>query len=90
MSAPVRDEAGESTSAVRPLVGVDEHGRTASICPGLRLLHARGCARIFVEGGGVTVSMFLEANLLDRLQMAIAPLSLAMAARPSGCRPRPR
>ena len=33
-----------------------------------RLLRARSCARIFVEGGGVTVSMFLEANLLDRLQ----------------------
>ena len=27
-----------------------------------------------MEGGGVTVSMFLEANLLDRLQIAIAPL----------------
>ena len=35
---------------------------------------ARGCPRIFVEGGGVTVSMFLEANLLDRLQIAVAPL----------------
>jgi diaminohydroxyphosphoribosylaminopyrimidine deaminase/5-amino-6-(5-phosphoribosylamino)uracil reductase len=40
----------------------------------LRELRARGCHRIFVEGGGVTVSMFLEANLLDRLQIAIAPL----------------
>ena len=40
----------------------------------LQLLRARGCYRIFVEGGGVTVSMFLQANLLDRLQMAIAPL----------------
>jgi diaminohydroxyphosphoribosylaminopyrimidine deaminase/5-amino-6-(5-phosphoribosylamino)uracil reductase len=40
----------------------------------LRLLRARGCRRVFVEGGGVTVSMFLEANLLDRLQIAIAPL----------------
>ena len=40
----------------------------------LRLLRERGCHRIFVEGGGVTVSMFLEADLLDRLQMAIAPL----------------
>ena len=36
--------------------------------------YARGCARIFVEGGGVTVSALLEANLLDRLQVAIAPL----------------
>jgi diaminohydroxyphosphoribosylaminopyrimidine deaminase/5-amino-6-(5-phosphoribosylamino)uracil reductase len=40
----------------------------------LRELRVRGCHRIFVEGGGVTVSMFLEANLLDRLQIAIAPL----------------
>ena len=38
------------------------------------LLRARGCTRVFVEGGGVTVSAFLEANLLDRLHMAIAPL----------------
>ena len=29
---------------------------------------------MFVEGGGVTVSAFLEAGLLDRLQMAVAPL----------------
>jgi riboflavin biosynthesis pyrimidine reductase len=40
----------------------------------LRLLRERGCARVFVEGGGVTVSAFLEADLLDRLQIAIAPL----------------
>jgi riboflavin-specific deaminase-like protein len=40
----------------------------------LRVLRERGCGRIFVEGGGVTVSAFLEANLLDRLHVAIAPL----------------
>jgi diaminohydroxyphosphoribosylaminopyrimidine deaminase/5-amino-6-(5-phosphoribosylamino)uracil reductase len=40
----------------------------------VRLLRDRGCSRIFVEGGGVTISAFLEANLLDRLQMAVAPL----------------
>jgi len=40
----------------------------------LRLLRARGCSRVLVEGGGVTVSRFLEANLLDRLQIAIAPV----------------
>jgi len=37
-------------------------------------LRARGCSRIFVEGGGVTVSTFLQADLLDRLHLAIAPL----------------
>ena len=40
----------------------------------LRLLHARGCSRTFIEGGGVTVSMFLEAKGLDRLHIAIAAL----------------
>jgi diaminohydroxyphosphoribosylaminopyrimidine deaminase/5-amino-6-(5-phosphoribosylamino)uracil reductase len=38
------------------------------------LLRARGCTRVFVEGGGVTVSMFLDAGLLDRLHVAVAPL----------------
>jgi riboflavin-specific deaminase-like protein len=40
----------------------------------VRLLRTRNCHRIFIEGGGVTMSMFLEANLLDRLHLAIAPL----------------
>jgi len=30
--------------------------------------------RLFIEGGGVTVSRFLEAGCLDRLQITIAPL----------------
>lgn len=40
----------------------------------LAKLHARGCWSVFVEGGGATVSAFLEAGLLDRLHVAIAPL----------------
>jgi riboflavin biosynthesis pyrimidine reductase len=53
---------------------------------------------VFVEGGGVTVSMFLEAKLLDRLHMAIAPLfigdgrpAIRMSPRAAlGDCPRPR
>ncbi|HEU4618593.1 MAG TPA: RibD family protein [Gammaproteobacteria bacterium] len=37
-------------------------------------LHGRGVFTIFVEGGGATVSHFLQADLLDRLQIAVAPL----------------
>jgi len=40
----------------------------------LRALGARGCHRLFVEGGGETVSSFLSAGLLDRLHIAVAPL----------------
>jgi riboflavin-specific deaminase-like protein len=49
-------------------------GDTSPVAQLLAALRARGCARVFVEGGGVTVSAFLEAGLLDRLQMAVAPL----------------
>jgi riboflavin-specific deaminase-like protein len=56
------------------LVAVEDREDGVDLPELLRLLHARGCSRIFVEGGGVTVSMFLEAGLLDRLQMAIAPV----------------
>ena len=40
----------------------------------LALLRKRGLRRIFVEGGGVTVSRFLAAGALDRLHVTVAPL----------------
>jgi diaminohydroxyphosphoribosylaminopyrimidine deaminase / 5-amino-6-(5-phosphoribosylamino)uracil reductase len=40
----------------------------------LTLLRSRGLCRIFVEGGGVTVSRFLAAGALDRLHVTVAPL----------------
>jgi riboflavin-specific deaminase-like protein len=43
----------------------------SALCERLR---ARGLVRLFVEGGGVTVSRFLSGGLLDRLQIAVAPL----------------
>mgnify|MGYP002138821577 CR=1 FL=1 len=39
-----------------------------------RLLADRGCRRLFVEGGGNTVSRFLAQRCLDRLHLAVAPL----------------
>jgi diaminohydroxyphosphoribosylaminopyrimidine deaminase/5-amino-6-(5-phosphoribosylamino)uracil reductase len=65
---------GETHFGRATMVAVDDGGAGLDVTEVLRLLRARGCHRIFVEGGGVTVSMFLEANLLDRLQIAIAPL----------------
>ena len=40
----------------------------------LEMLRTRGLARVLVEGGGRTVSSFLEADLLDRLHISVAPL----------------
>jgi diaminohydroxyphosphoribosylaminopyrimidine deaminase/5-amino-6-(5-phosphoribosylamino)uracil reductase len=39
-------------------------------------LGRRGLTRLFVEGGGVTVSRFLAAGCLDRLQITVSPLIL--------------
>jgi diaminohydroxyphosphoribosylaminopyrimidine deaminase/5-amino-6-(5-phosphoribosylamino)uracil reductase len=68
---------GEARLGTASIVGVEDEPDGPGAATALAvvdLLRARGCSRIFVEGGGVTVSMFLEANLLDRLHVAIAPL----------------
>lgn len=46
----------------------------------LTALRARGLSRIFVEGGGVTVSHFIRARLLDRLHLTIAPMLIGSGA----------
>ncbi len=65
---------GETHFGRALVVAVDDRGDGIDVTAVQRVLRARGCHRIFVEGGGVTVSMFLEAELLDRLHIAIAPL----------------
>lgn len=65
---------GETHVGVATVATVAEAPQGIDAAAVLRLLRERGCHRIFVEGGGVTVSMFLQADLLDRLQVATAPL----------------
>lgn len=68
--------------------GGDRHGSTEVLrlprgADGLLDLNAlllalgmRGTTRLFVEGGGRTVSQFLAAGLLDRLHVTVAPVLL--------------
>jgi riboflavin-specific deaminase-like protein len=65
---------GEQRVGTATIVGLRSDAPADGVVETLALLRARGCARVFVEGGGVTVSAFLEANVLDRLQIAIAPV----------------
>ncbi|MGW2632976.1 RibD family protein [Streptomyces chattanoogensis] len=44
--------------------------------PLLATLARRGLGRVLVEGGGVTVSRFLQAGALDRLYLTVAPVLL--------------
>jgi riboflavin-specific deaminase-like protein len=56
------------------IIGVPKVGDDLDLATLVEMLHARGLTRIFVEGGGTTVSRFLAAGLLDRVQIAVAPL----------------
>jgi riboflavin-specific deaminase-like protein len=58
------------------VVRVPVEGGRLNLAVLLERLRERGLATVFVEGGGSTVSRFLEAGLLDRLHVAIAPLVL--------------
>ncbi|HEX7501463.1 MAG TPA: RibD family protein [Polyangia bacterium] len=64
---------------VRDHVEIIESPTSGSVLPPaeiLKQLRARGLRRIFVEGGGVTVSHFFEAGLLGRVHVTISPLFL--------------
>ena len=47
-----------------------------------RVLARRGLHRLLVEGGGITVSRFLDAGALHRLQVTVAPVILG-SGRPA-------
>jgi diaminohydroxyphosphoribosylaminopyrimidine deaminase / 5-amino-6-(5-phosphoribosylamino)uracil reductase len=44
----------------------------------LARLRQKGLRRVFIEGGGVTISHFLKAALLDRLHIAVSPIFLGL------------
>src|SRR6185503_2230205 len=68
----VHVRSGETRFGAADVLPLSCVGDTSPVAQLLAALRARGCSRVFVEGGGVTVSAFLEAGLLDRLQMAVA------------------
>jgi len=47
---------------------------TLHLAHAVTTLRSRGLMRLFVEGGGVTVSRFLAQRCLDRLHLAVAPI----------------
>ena len=62
-----------------PAAAPDRHGTDGGgdgFAPAmvLEVLRARGLRRILVEGGGITVSRFLDAGTLTRLHVTVAPM----------------
>jgi diaminohydroxyphosphoribosylaminopyrimidine deaminase/5-amino-6-(5-phosphoribosylamino)uracil reductase len=56
------------------IVEVEASGRVMAPGAILETLRGLGLRRIFVEGGGVTVSRFLEARVFGRLHVTICPI----------------
>lgn len=77
-SARARLAAGSGTTLDLPA------GPSGTIDPHdvLAALRDRGCRRFLIEGGGVTVSRFLDAGAVDRLHVAVAPLLIG-SGRPA-------
>lgn len=73
MDRPGPERLGEAECVAVPR---NADGAGLDLAAMLAALRARGLARVFVEGGGVTVSRFLAAGLLDRLHVTVAPLLL--------------
>lgn len=73
--------AGDSIGQAKVLAVPESNGQLllSALLPKLR---RRGVHALFIEGGGVTVSRFLQAGLLQRLQVAVAPLLIG-SGRPA-------
>lgn len=67
--APVAARVGHAE--IVPVPGSDRVLAPESI---IRTLNERGLGRLFVEGGGVTVSRFLQAGALQRLHVTVSPI----------------
>ncbi len=57
-----------------PVIALPDSDGTLSPDTIVGALSSRGLRNILVEGGGITVSRFLQAGALDRLHVCVAPL----------------
>ena len=70
------DTAPGTRHGAAEILRLPRSGEGLDVVALLETLAARGLLRVFVEGGGITVSRFLAAGMLDRLHVTVAPLLL--------------
>jgi riboflavin-specific deaminase-like protein len=76
-----KDRARRTSLGAAEVVGVEADGDCLSVNGILEALRARGLRRLFVEGGGITVSRFLAQGAFDRLHVTVGSVFLG-AGRP--------
>jgi diaminohydroxyphosphoribosylaminopyrimidine deaminase/5-amino-6-(5-phosphoribosylamino)uracil reductase len=81
-----KGQARSSNAANASVLEVAAEGGVLSVSAVLAALAARGLRRVFVEGGGITISNFIRAQRLDRLHVTICPIIIGQG-RPGLCLP---
>lgn len=77
----VAEDRLAAPGATTVIVARDDHGRVTP-ADVLEALAARRLTRVLVEGGGQTISRFIEAGLVDRLHTVVAPMLIG-SGRPA-------
>jgi 5-amino-6-(5-phosphoribosylamino)uracil reductase len=86
-----RSSIGDARARLGPVATVVDAGHTVEMCTLGNDLAARGVGRLMVEGGGTVHTQFLTADLVDELQLVVAPVFVGDSQAPrfvrDGCFP---
>jgi 5-amino-6-(5-phosphoribosylamino)uracil reductase len=81
----------DARARLGPVATVVDGGHTVEMCRLSSDLAARGVERLMVEGGGTVHTQFLTADLVDELQLVVAPVFVGDSQAPrfvrDGCFP---
>jgi 5-amino-6-(5-phosphoribosylamino)uracil reductase len=69
-----RSSVREARARLEPVATVVDGGRTVEMSSVSNDLAERGVERLMVEGGGTVHTQFLTADLVDELQLVVAPI----------------
>ena len=78
-AAAVVDRVRERLGPLSEVVDAGDPVRMAELAEDL---HARGVRRLMVEGGGAVHTQFLADDLVDELQLVVAPFFVGETGRP--------
>jgi 5-amino-6-(5-phosphoribosylamino)uracil reductase len=86
-----RSRVGDARARLEPIATVVDGGHTVEMSRLTTDLAARGVERLMVEGGATVHTQFLTADLVDELQLVVAPVFVGDSQAPrfvrDGCFP---
>lgn len=77
-----RSSVHEARSRLEPVATIVDGGHTVEMCTVSGDLAERGVERLMVEGGGNVHTQFLTADLVDELQLVVAPVFVGDSEAP--------